>query len=235
MDAVWAIFGQLGITLVVAVLAAWALFRYLGDKWITNKFSAQLEAFKHAQQQELERLRLRISMAFDRAVKLHSHEYEVLPEVWERLNMAYHQILAFTSPMQRIPALDGLNQPELEHFLNESGLPEHQKEELRKAKNKRKCYEEINFWRVYDEVMDSRIHFEKYFLVKGIFIKPEIEAEIHTLKELMWEALNEARVERQYPNPREGRFAAFKKLEAEGPRLMRDIGTSIERRLWVTD
>jgi hypothetical protein len=46
----------LGITAVAAAGAAYILFRYLGDKWLTGKLSEGLEAFKHVQQRELEQL-----------------------------------------------------------------------------------------------------------------------------------------------------------------------------------
>ena len=71
LTPLWALTGQLGITVVSAVAVAYGAFRYFGDKWITGKFNQSLEAFKHKQQAELEQVRLKINTAFDRTVKLH--------------------------------------------------------------------------------------------------------------------------------------------------------------------
>ena len=86
----------LGITAVGAAGAAYLLFRHLGDNWLAGKFNERLEAFKHAQQQQLEQLRLRINTTFDRTVKLHANEFEVLPELWGRLNEAFDHASGLT-------------------------------------------------------------------------------------------------------------------------------------------
>jgi len=40
---------------------AYGLFRLLAEKWLDSRFGERLEALRHAQQQELEQLRARIS------------------------------------------------------------------------------------------------------------------------------------------------------------------------------
>src|SRR5438128_9621440 len=114
ISAITGLLGTLGITVLGAVGAAYALFRYLGDKWLTDKFNKSLEAYKHAQQQELEQLRLRINTTFDRTVKLHANEFEVLPELWAKLNDAHNHVASLTSPLQTYPDLDRLSEPAFE-------------------------------------------------------------------------------------------------------------------------
>ncbi|CAN5118922.1 hypothetical protein BH10PLA2_BH10PLA2_00200 [soil metagenome] len=232
--AVWSFAGQFGVTVAVTIAAAWGLFRYLGDKWLTTKFNSSLESFKHAQQQEIERLRLRINTVFDRTVKLHTQEFDVLPELWERLIDAYGHIMTFISPMQSYPNLDRLNPAELDHFLSQSKLHDYQKDDLRNASNKLEKYMDMIFWHSYNEVNGRRSHFENYNQSKGLFIQNDIQVKIRELADLMWSALTEARLEKEYPNLRAGRFEKGEKFRAEGPQLREEIGQAIKEKLWDT-
>jgi hypothetical protein len=54
----------------VAAGVAFALFRFLGQKWIDGKFAEKLEAYKHAQNKEIEDIRFKINLIFSRLVKL---------------------------------------------------------------------------------------------------------------------------------------------------------------------
>lgn len=232
VEMIWAFAGQFGVTLVVAVGSAWALFRFLGDKWISNKFSERLEAFKHAQAREIEKLRLRINTAFDRTVKLHNREFEILPETWERLIDAYSLAMAFVSPTQSDPDLNRLNESELAHFLEHSVLHQYQREEVRTSPDKLAAYRQFIFWHKFYDVNEKRIHFERYHQGKALFIQDELNGKIKQLADLMWDALNEAKFERQHPNPRMGRYENGAKLRAEGPALKDEIETAIRAKLW---
>jgi cell division protein FtsB len=74
-----------GFTALSAAIVFGALFgalKWFGENWINSKFSERLEAFKYAQQRELEQLKFQINASMDRAVKLHQREFETLPEAW---------------------------------------------------------------------------------------------------------------------------------------------------------
>jgi hypothetical protein len=47
---------------------AYAIFKYLGQKWLDAKFEERLAAYKHAQQKELEQLKFEINALMDRTV-----------------------------------------------------------------------------------------------------------------------------------------------------------------------
>jgi hypothetical protein len=82
--SVLAVLGLSGITIGSAVAVAYGLFKWLGEKWIDQKFEKQMESYKTEQSRELERLRHRIIAVFDRTIRLHGKEYEVLPDLWGR-------------------------------------------------------------------------------------------------------------------------------------------------------
>lgn len=232
LNALLAMLGKFGITLGALLMAAWLLFRYLGDKWLSGKFDERLEAFKSAQQQEIERLKLRINTAFDWTVKLQGREFEVLAEIWEKLADAYHAILALISSSQSYPNLDRMKPQELEHFLSLQDIPEYQKDDIRNASQKLDIYIGIRFWQSYNLVDQKRLDFDQYFLMNRMFVSKTIRGEIKSLSDIMWEALSEKKYEEQYPNPRPNRWEKCDKLRQEGSLIFDNIDQSIGERLW---
>ena len=83
-----------------AVAIAFAFFKWLGEKWLNSRFEERLEAFKHAQQLEIEHLRFRISAMMDRTEKLYQREFEVLPEIWGLLIDSLGAVRSVTGPLQ---------------------------------------------------------------------------------------------------------------------------------------
>lgn len=108
---------RLGVTAAVAATAAFAAFQFLGKTWLEAHFAERLEKFKHDQNQEIERLRYRINALMDRTTKLHQHEFEVLPEIWNKLGIAFSSTLAFTSLATRSPELDQMGEAQFSEFL----------------------------------------------------------------------------------------------------------------------
>ena len=102
--------GAVGITLSATTLAAYGLFKGLGQKWIEGKLEHQLEAYRSEQSRELERLRYKINGVLDRTVRLNTREFEVLPDLWAKLLDAYDVSGGFAAPFQQnVPDVSFLN------------------------------------------------------------------------------------------------------------------------------
>src|ERR1700729_4202931 len=82
-------FGSLVLSASAGGAVAFGLFRFLGKSWVESKFAERLEAFKHQQALEIQRLRVEIESMLSGALKLQELEFEVLPEAWKRLDDAY--------------------------------------------------------------------------------------------------------------------------------------------------
>ena|SRR5215207_8611448 len=68
---------------------AFALFKFRGERWVNAKFEERLAAYRPEQQKEIENFKFNINKLMDRATKLHQREFEVLPEIWSKLNDAF--------------------------------------------------------------------------------------------------------------------------------------------------
>lgn len=74
-------------------------FRWLLRKWLDNHFAQQLEEFKREQSELLEEYRLEINSEFNRISKIHEKEFEVLPEIWGRIQSSYTGFVFVAAPM----------------------------------------------------------------------------------------------------------------------------------------
>lgn len=155
-----AVAGYFGITILTASAVAYALFRWLGSQWISNKLSQQLEAFKGKQQQALEeykaghqkaleQLKLNINTIFDRTVKLHVREFDALYEIWEKLNAAFNLTLSFISPIRSSPDIWRMNEDEFQQLLAKHDLTDYERQAIKKADDRSEKYRHIVFFADY--------------------------------------------------------------------------------------
>src|SRR4051794_34972420 len=79
----------------------------------------------------------------DRATKLHQREFEVLPEIWSKLNDAFGATQALAGGFLSIPDFRVMTEEKLELLMSEISLTEYEKGELRAAPDKAKRYPEI--------------------------------------------------------------------------------------------
>lgn len=172
---------SLGITSLIAVTAAWGLFKWLGTKWIEDHFSNELEAFKAEKQAELEKLRTEygreterlkadLNRFADRASRFHIREYEVLPEAWGLMNKAYGAASDVISAFQQHADLDRMGQTQFAAWLEQSGLEQYQKDELNAVSDKNQHYGKLRNWKQISEADRAATEFVNYIILQGVFI-----------------------------------------------------------------
>jgi hypothetical protein len=222
----------LGITAGVAGGAGYTAFQFFGKKWLDAHFAERLEKFRHEQNQEIERLRYRVNALMDRTAKLHQHEFEVLPEVWSRLGIAFTAATDFTSRLVSYPDLDSMQSAQFSEFIGKSELPDWQKEELRECKDRNDRYQEMIFWHRLQKVVDCHAEFHNYFISKGIFIQLDLKEKIRDLSNMMYDAFNERAFDQRNPILGEGRFAKGDLLQREGLGKLQAIEADVQARLW---
>lgn len=129
-----------------AAAFAYFIFRYLGSKWIENKFAKQLANHKHAKDVDIQRLRIEIDSLLSGALKLQEREFELLPEAWEKLDEAYGLTRWAMSPLQEFADVDRMTGDQLDEFLAKSELSETQKQDVRSSSNKGRIFQELSYW-----------------------------------------------------------------------------------------
>jgi hypothetical protein len=215
-------------------LTVYGVFKFLAKRWLENKFSERLEAFKHLQSQEIERLRFRINALLDRATKLHQREFEVLPESWSKIVEVHGNAQALVSPFQTHPDLNSMNTIQLDEFLQACDLDNWEKTELKSQSDKTAYYIKHSFWHDYARVCQKAREAHIYLLKNGVFVKEELRTKLKALDDLVWEALieKETMVRHSVPAPNPSKV---QKLREDSAAMIAELEGLIQARLWSQD
>jgi hypothetical protein len=228
---VMAAFGTLVAIGGGAAAIAYAFFRFFGEKWLNARFEERLADYKHVQQQELERLRLKINTLMDRTTKLHQREFDVIPEAWSLLIRANATVHSFISPVQQTPDVSRMTEEHLEEFLKNSDLQNWQKEQVRDALDKTECYRKAIYWHRRANVQNVCVEYNTFIRNNGIFMPTSIKDNFKKIGDMLWDAFGEHEDNEEYdfkPRDRDMR----KKLDAEGPKLLDAIEAGVQERIW---
>jgi hypothetical protein len=204
------------------------------DKWLTRRFQGQLDKIKHDQAQEMERLKLKVSTLLDRATKLHSYEFEVLPKAWELLATSVGSASRVLSAIQTYVDVKCMDESELSAFLEQSPFNQTERRAIRDlARNERQIeYQNLTGEYAFRESMEDWRSFNNYIVTKGIFIAPALRERLRSASALIIECLDEYRFSRfedahgqKSHAANRGRFKAIQPLRAE-------IEAAVSDRLW---
>lgn len=226
-----AILGLGGITVAGIVGLALALFKWLGEKWVDSRFEKELERYKNEQQQELERLKHKINSLLDRTVRLHTKEYEVLPELWGRLIDAYMASAGYLAHFQSYPDVGRMRDDELDDLLSRSPFTAVQKQDIKDSGKRQNAYIELADFYKYRDAMSRLQDFNDHFRKNGIFVEPALKAQMDLLLKLIWHAVTEHKTNQEdkpVPRLREDR----KKYDSDGKPLLDAIEAAVQDRLW---
>lgn len=214
-----------------AAAIGYGVFKWLGEKWLDNKFRKELQAYRHEQVKELEQLRFRINALMDRTVKLHQREFDTIPEAWAMLVGAFRSTRGLLSPYQEYPDLDRMSEAQLEQFLANSPLQSWQHDELKQAARKLDYYAKAIMWYRYSNVAGAWSDLNDYLTKNGIFMPREIKSKFKQVDDLIWEALNEFKMNEQAAVRPRDRVAA-EALGNVGEPLLRSLEDDVANRLW---
>ena len=196
-----------------AAVVAYAMFQWLGKKWIEDKFARSLEHMRHQQAVEIQRLRVEIDAILSAEIKLQEREFEVLPEAWEKLQEAHGLVSWLVSPSQQFADVDRMSAPQLEEFLNETQFTDSQKQDIRVAQRKGQVFRNIEFWHRLHRVRKAFGELQSFVAKKGIFLPPDLEDKFSVISEMLWSAIVSKEV---------GHEAEDWKMQLEGWRKIRD-------------
>ena len=229
-----AVLGGVGLTVATITAAAYGLFRFLGEKWLSAKFEERLAAYKHEQQKELERLKLEINTLMDRTVKLHQREFDVLPEAWGRANDAFAAVQPMGLGVNQYPDVDRMSRSEMESLLESSELESWQKDELRNSSSKTEYYRKAIIPIKAVKAHNTLAEFSIFFAKNGIFIPEPLKSRFEAINDMMFAAMLERRFSIQYPDT-PPQFEKGMILHEKGRQLLRSLEAEVQARLWNQD
>lgn len=228
-----ALLGLGSVTIGGAAAVGYGLFKWLGEKWIDQKFEKQMEAYKTEQARELERLRHRISGVYDRTVRLHTKEFEVLPDLWGKLVEAHAWGASYISAFQEYADVSKMDDEQLEEYLAGTAFMEVQKRDVRDANRSErlKVFSRIADLYRHNDASDRIRTFATSLRKDGVFVKPEIKADMEQLLTLIRDAVFEKRLN-QEENIQPPIRDDYKRFKSDAQPLLEKIEAAVSSRLW---
>jgi hypothetical protein len=229
--------GLIGITTISLAAAAYGLFKWLGGKWLENKFAERLQNLKSEQDQAIRMVQSTIDREVHRAKKLYDNEFTALSESWRLLRSAYDFSASTIGSMNTNVAR--MNREELERYLVKRGMEEWQRNELQTMNGDdrqdeywrwsewQRLVECDKWWRECRQQIDST----------SIFFPAGFTEKFRTINEMISASNTEFQQRiREHKVPQYGdafdRFEWTKKLRAEGRVKMDELEVAVRDRLW---
>lgn len=192
---------------------------------------------RRAHAAELETQKHRLQRLMDRASKLHQYEYEVLPELWDKMTIAVSATASITSRGQSYPAIARMGDGELDEFLKKSELTEWERNVLRHTTYDKRDQELQGMlkWSRLRKALEHHQAFHNYLIARGIFLMLELREKIREFSNLNYDAFSEQQLDLQMEG--ESWTDRFKKrdlFQTEWTNRLNAIETEIQARIWDT-
>lgn len=184
-----------------SVAIAYALFVFLGKRWIDSRFAKDIEKYKSEQDLELEKLKLKINTMFNKVLKTQEREYDILPALWCKLQKLRTELSRAVISFRELPDLNRYDNESLEIFIKQEEIPEAVAEDLRKKADKINVYSKYLDNKQMHEAHKAFYDFHEYYEGNRIFINPELKNKFSQIDTFLWSV----RVDRKMSlNEREG-------------------------------
>lgn len=215
-------FGGLAAVVVAVTGAAYWLFQTFSQKWLETRFSERLEAYRHE-----------LSTMLDRATRLHAQEFEVLPNLWEKLSATMGSTLSLLSPLQLTGDIGGVEAEELEAILAKSALFEHEKQRVRDAGrfDRGRLFHDFELRHRLRSTITEWREFNNYAVAKSIFLDPALSKRIRELGDMIYSGLDAYSWALNDPDERKEVRAQWEKLRTEGIAIRDEIEAKVSARL----
>ncbi len=227
-------FNDIILTILVTLASLGLAFRFVLPKWVENSFQKQIESFKHENKVEIEDLKLKINTLSNRITKSYEKEFEILSELWEKLQNTLGITLSFTSPLQKSPDFDKMSPEQLNSYLEKSELQDFQKTELLNSSDKVEYYNDIMFWYNLQNSQEHSNEFHNYLLRHKIFVQPDLFNKLQELDTILRESLTMKQIAEESADRKMG-DDAYKKIRDDAQPLRDLIGKLIQKRLHITE
>ena len=203
-QTLYELFTALGAILTAVGLSvgvAYVFFIWLGKSWIEQKFKQQIELMKHQQQKEVETLRQAINTQFSRISKVHTKEFEVLPETWKLMHEAYGAAIHLVRSLKSIPEFASMQVAEFSQFVSETTLSPAAKKKFLVAHDRPKFYLNEVYWSDLQKAEDTGRAFNNYIIVNSVFMTRDLQEKFKSLNKSMQEAIFNYRIGKELELP----------------------------------
>ena len=185
--------------LVTSGLFAFVARAYF-ERWLNAKFEAQLQASKHDQNieverlkgaliHEIEKLKGRVNAQADRRLRMHQYEFDTLPRLWELLDTAYTDLAQVLIGFDQHDDLSNYDEDRLRTFSETRKYTGQSIRYLIDAEDKNSAVARIEAHRRRKTSNESIWELRRFNAKNRIFWPPELSDEIEEILAEMTETV----------------------------------------------
>ena len=232
MQTLYELFAALGAILTAVGLTvgmAYGLFIWFGKSWIEQRFRQQIELMKHHQQKEVETLRQAINTQFSRISKVHTKEFEVLPETWKLMHEAYGAAINLVRSVKTIPEFATMQDAEFRQFVRETTLSPATKKKFLTANDRPKFYLNEVYSADLQKADDTIRAFNNYIIVNSVFMTRDLQEKFKSLNKSMQDAIINYRYGKELELP--GNLTDARKVLSNLDAQLSELQDAVQKRL----
>lgn len=222
--------GQLVVYGGGAVAIAFATFKWLGERWLEDKFKLRLAEVQHDHAKELQRLKARVDSMASGVIRLHAKEFEVLPELWGLLDEAFGLVQWIASPVQIGVAVDRLSDDEFKELVEALNLSPSGKARILGNPDRHGAYDRAQWYARVDRVKDAIRKFQNYASRNTIFLPADLRGAFDKLSGALWSSVSGMETSREAADWKMQREVWGELQERTAP-LVQGVRSLIEKRL----
>lgn len=233
MDEILKFIGQMVFVGGGAAAITLGLFIFLGKSWVDRKFAQALEKYKGQQNTELEKLKLKINTLFNKVVKIHDREYEILPGLWQKLVILELEVARAVNMFKQMPDLDKFSPEVLDDFLEVEKVPKIVAEQIRRSRNKITEYDSYCDRKQMNVALGAFHNYKQYFDENKIFLREDIKKRFAEIDQKMWGVWASRQTSLRAPNAgTDFWIKAHEQLIQEVKPLMNEIESLVQQHLY---
>ena len=226
-------------------VSAAAVTQFFGGKIIDNRFATRLEASKQELQRQLEasrqahsadieRMKFKVAGLLDRATKLNEREFEVLPEIWTKLDEAYRWAHDLISPMRSYPNMSRMEEDRFDAFISNSFLKEWQQKAIKALpiQERTAFFAEASSWYELGQATDAAHELNSALTKGGIYIDPDVFTLLQEFTRFLSVAVHQYSVEKRHNFHKSDEDEDIRAFRENGEAKFNDLSILLRNRYW---
>ena len=208
-----------GATGSVVILA-----KFFGEKWIQNIVDRDIEKYRND-----------LSIAQTRNILLHKKEYEIFPEVWQKLNASFNAVGGLIGRVRMNPNFSAMNQERMSKWIASQNFSADENDYFDSSSDKQIAYTRILDYRDLENARAIFRDFHTFYMNNRIFIRKSVTSEIDKIDKLMvecWALIKTDLDHKDIVGAPDLLYQAFEKYEKEMKPLMPQVEKLINEQIF---
>ncbi|WP_265176014.1 hypothetical protein [Gluconacetobacter entanii] len=158
-----------GVSVVASGATVFGVFKLFGGKILDYHFGKRMERIKADNQIEISKLESQLDGKLDRATKFHVLEYQIYPEIWDKLVSARAATESYITGMFQHSYSPDMPRQEQEKELDRLKISYEDKQKIMSSHDGARAFHEVLTKMIYEDSTEKYSDFQNTFAKNSIF------------------------------------------------------------------